>query len=106
MEVETVLMPLRAPRIALSYVSCRLLAAFLILTSAALHLAYLSDTVLSTWRPMRPTIGIGRVRNISIGAITARDRSSLTSSAAAALWLVRGPSNTPAILLWRFVCRR
>src|SRR5579871_6762331 len=36
-------MPLRAPRIALSSVSCRLLAACLILGSAALHLAYLAN---------------------------------------------------------------
>jgi hypothetical protein len=43
MEVETVLMPLRTPRIALSSASCRLLAACLILGSAALHLAYLAD---------------------------------------------------------------
>jgi 4-amino-4-deoxy-L-arabinose transferase-like glycosyltransferase len=43
MEVETVLMPLRSPRIALSAVSCRLLAALLILGSAALHVAYLAN---------------------------------------------------------------
>jgi hypothetical protein len=43
MEVETVLMPLRTPRIVLSSVSCRLLAACLILGSATLHLAYLAN---------------------------------------------------------------
>ncbi len=43
MEVETVLMPLRTPRIALSSASCRMLAACLILGSAALHLAYLAN---------------------------------------------------------------
>ncbi len=37
------LMPLRAPRIVLSSASCRLLAAFLILSSAALHVGYLAD---------------------------------------------------------------
>jgi hypothetical protein len=42
MEVEAVLMPLRTSRLALSSVSCRLLAAFLILGAAALHLAYLA----------------------------------------------------------------
>ncbi|HEY7331301.1 MAG TPA: glycosyltransferase family 39 protein [Gemmataceae bacterium] len=36
-------MPLRAPRIALSSVSCRLLAVCLILGSAALHLAYFAN---------------------------------------------------------------
>lgn len=37
------LMPLRTSRIALSWGSCRLLAAFLILGSAALHLVYLAN---------------------------------------------------------------
>jgi 4-amino-4-deoxy-L-arabinose transferase-like glycosyltransferase len=42
MEVESVLMPLRVSRIALSAGWCRLLAACLILGAAALHLAYLA----------------------------------------------------------------
>src|SRR5215469_17154221 len=43
MEVEAVLMPLRASRIVLSPLSCRVLAACLILGAAVLHLAYLAN---------------------------------------------------------------
>jgi hypothetical protein len=42
-EVETVLMPLRRPHIVFSSSICRILAACLILSSAALHVAYLAN---------------------------------------------------------------